>query len=160
MFFTEQGDNFQIYCHLIGLKKSLSVRLFWKRSHLQNNSLWDQISIDGEPSFYLHVRKYLHANFSITSAFCTFYLLELFSWIKCFASAQLSKYIVLSVWFDLSASPLLHLCNFAEATIPPYSGHTVSVQSKKSNLPGAKYVHLAWPQLTTHICPTIWWLVT
>ena len=110
--------------------------------------------------FHLRVRKYFTRKFSITSAFCTFYLLEFSSWIKCFASAQLSKYIVLSVWFDLSASPLLPLCNFAEATIPLYSGHTVSVQSKKSNLLGAKYVHLAWPQLTAHICPTIWWLVT
>ena len=50
MFFTEQRENFQISCHLIGWKKSLFVRLFWKLSQLQNNSLWDQISIDEEPS--------------------------------------------------------------------------------------------------------------
>ena len=53
MFFTEQRDIFRIFCHLIGWKKSLSVRLFWKLSLSHKNSLWDQISIDGEPSYWL-----------------------------------------------------------------------------------------------------------
>ena len=44
---------------MIGWKKSLSLRLFWKLSHLQNNSLWDQISIDGEPSY----RKWICSQF-------------------------------------------------------------------------------------------------
>ena len=76
MFFTEQRDNFQISCHLIGWKKSLSVRLFWKLSHLQNNSLWDQISIDGEPSYCIKtLSHFIWVCFLFSGqSFCCLYL--------------------------------------------------------------------------------------
>ena len=39
LFFGEQRDNFRISCNLIGWKKSLSVRLFWKLSLSQKKTV-------------------------------------------------------------------------------------------------------------------------
>ena len=94
--------------------------------------------------FYLRVRKYFTRKYFDHK--CFLHLLpaaRVLPLTQVFLQVHSKANTLSSLWFDLSASLLLPLCNFAEATIPPYSGHTVSVQSKKSNLPGAKYVHLA-----------------